>query len=138
MEILALALTCAYPSQVYGALIYKLLGDQAQQQFSRSWGVSYGMNVAAEWKDVLTESIKGAVVLAILERLYATPTASWFEDHLGERGVHAVLACHAASDRRCACPDYYCIQSQLFKHATMNVVQQTRLLWKHTKRISDD
>ena len=34
--------------------------------------------------------------------------------------------------------DYYCVQSQLFSHATMNVVQQSRLLWKHTKRISSD
>jgi hypothetical protein len=34
--------------------------------------------------------------------------------------------------------DYYCIQSQLFSHATMNVFQQSRLLWKHTKRISSD
>jgi hypothetical protein len=33
--------------------------------------------------------------------------------------------------------DYYCIQSQLFRHPTMNVYQQTRLLWRHTKRISD-
>ena len=31
-------------------LIYKLLGDDAQQQFARSWGVSYGMNAATEWK----------------------------------------------------------------------------------------
>ena len=64
-------------------LIYKLLGDQAQQQFARSWGVSYGMNVASEWKDVLTESVKGAIILAILERLYVTRSASWFEDHIG-------------------------------------------------------
>ena len=34
--------------------------------------------------------------------------------------------------------DYYCIQSQLFSHATMNVFQQSRLLWRHTKRISSD
>ncbi len=69
--------------QVYGMLIYRLLGDQAQQEFARSWGVSYGMNVAVEWKDVLVESLKGAVILAILERLYVTRAASWFEDHIG-------------------------------------------------------
>ena len=28
--------------QAYGMLIFKLLGDQAQQQFAKSWGVSYG------------------------------------------------------------------------------------------------
>jgi hypothetical protein len=31
-------------------LIYKLLGDEAQQSFARSWGVSYGLNAAAEWQ----------------------------------------------------------------------------------------
>jgi hypothetical protein len=30
------------PWQVYGMLIYKLLGDKVQQEFARSWGVSYG------------------------------------------------------------------------------------------------
>ena len=32
---------------------------------------------------MLIESLKGAVILAILERLYITRTASWFEDHIG-------------------------------------------------------
>ena len=41
------------------------------------------MNVAVEWKDVLIESLKGAVILAILERLYVTRAGSWFEDHIG-------------------------------------------------------
>jgi hypothetical protein len=31
-------------------LIYRLLGDSAQQEFARSWGVSYGLNAATEWK----------------------------------------------------------------------------------------
>ena len=84
-------------------LIYKLLGDSAQQSFARSWGISYGassvqqsrhscarselaslgMNAALEWKDVLIESIKGAIILALLERFYVTRANSWFEDHIG-------------------------------------------------------
>ena len=64
-------------------LIYKLLGDQVQQEFARSWGVSYGMNVATEWKDVFIESMKGAIILAMLERFYVTRAASWYEDHIG-------------------------------------------------------
>ncbi len=35
---------------VYGMLCYKLLGDEAQTSFARSWGVSYGVGAAAEWK----------------------------------------------------------------------------------------
>ena len=95
-------------------LIYKLLGDKAQNEFARSWGISYGacaelgryvsppriaaahglsmralsgMNVAVEWKDVLIESMKGAVILALLERFYVTKAASWFEDHIGACAV---------------------------------------------------
>ena len=97
-------------------LIYRLLGDDAQQSFakrcasrggyialmlaravlmrypfaSRSWGISYGINAAAEWKDVAIEAAKAAVILAILERLYLTSNASWLE-------VRAV-------DRRCVPP----------------------------------
>jgi hypothetical protein len=33
-----------------GMLIYKLLGDDAQQSFTRSWGVSYGVGAASEWQ----------------------------------------------------------------------------------------
>ena len=45
-------------------------------------------------------------------------------------------ACECAADTLCA--DYYCVQSQLFKHPTLNLMQQSRLLWRHTKRISSD
>ena len=140
------------PWQVYGMLIYKLLGDKVQQEFARSWGVSYGacvrrappqfvltrrlagMNVATEWKDVLIESLKGAVILAIRERFYVTRAGSWFEDHVGASAVRAWVC---TTDAPAFLPDYYCIQSQLFNHATMNIWQQSRLLWKHSKRISD-
>jgi hypothetical protein len=33
-----------------GMLIYKLLGDEAQNSFATSWGVSYGVGAAAEWQ----------------------------------------------------------------------------------------
>ena len=29
-------------------LIYRLMGADAEQSFARSWGVSYGINAAAE------------------------------------------------------------------------------------------
>ena len=49
---------------VYGMLIYKLLGDSAQQEFARSWGVSYGMNAATEWK--ARPSLQAASCAALL------------------------------------------------------------------------
>jgi hypothetical protein len=86
-------------------LVYKLLGDDAQSSFARSWGVSYGVGAAAEWKvrfamkrlrmhrsaahtrahcfakqqDVAQEAAKGLIILAILERLYLTRPVSWLE-----------------------------------------------------------
>ena len=33
-------------TQTYGMLIYRLLGDGAQDSFARSWGISYGLNGA--------------------------------------------------------------------------------------------
>jgi hypothetical protein len=95
---------------VYGMLIYKLLGDEAQREFARSWGayacctpsafgcvgdattlaavsdvnsaaagVSYGLNAATEWQGILEEVVKGAVILAILERVCLTRNSSWLE-----------------------------------------------------------
>ena len=82
-------------------LIFRLLGDDAEQSFARSWGISYGIGAAAEarplsqrmhvcvrsadlacslqWKDIATEALKAAVILAILERLYLTSNTSWLE-----------------------------------------------------------
>ena len=47
-----------------------------------------------EWKDVFIEAMKGAVILALLERFYVTRANSWFEDHIG--------AC-AACTTQCRC-----------------------------------
>ena len=41
------------------------------------------MNTTSEWKDVVTEAMKGAIILAILERLYITRSNTWFEEHIG-------------------------------------------------------
>jgi hypothetical protein len=81
-------------------LCFKLLGDEAQSSFARSWGVSYGVGAAAEWKargfpcpsrtpgwltrvvtrqEVAIEAVKAAVILAILERLCLTRPSGWME-----------------------------------------------------------
>ncbi len=65
--------------QAYGMLIYKLLGDEAESQFARSWGISYGMNAATEWKDIAVQAVKMSIVLIILERLFITSNSSWLE-----------------------------------------------------------
>ena len=63
----------------YGMLVYRLLGEDAESQFARSWGISYGLNAATEWKDIAIEAAKAAVILLILERLFLTRNGSWLE-----------------------------------------------------------
>ena len=95
-------------------LIYKLLGDQASAEFARSWGVSYAMNAATEWKDIVVEAIKATVILIILERCFLTRNSAWLEEHM----------------------DYLRIQALLFKRTGLNSYQQTRLFFKYTKRLA--
>ena len=63
----------------YGMLLYKLLGDEGQASFARSWGISYAVGAASEWQDIVKEAIKGAFVLAVLERLLMTRNVNWLE-----------------------------------------------------------
>ena len=78
---------CPAPAQTYGALIYRLLGGDAEESFARSWGISYGMSAVTEWDDIVREALKGAVVLVLMERLFLTRNASWLEARCF-RGVH--------------------------------------------------
>jgi hypothetical protein len=98
-----------------GMLVYKLLGDDAQASFARSWGISYGMGAAAEWKEILIEAGKGMLVLVIMERLLLTSDIGFFENQL----------------------DYLCLQALLFKHSGLSIVQQVRLLFARSKRLQD-
>ncbi len=75
-----------------GMLIYKLLGADAEASFARSWGVSYGMNAATEWRQVLLEALRAAVILAILERLCLTRNATWLEQHIDYLSLQARCA----------------------------------------------
>ena len=119
----------------YGLLIYRLLGEQAEQAFARSWGISYGIGAVAEWKvrarsppprappltppraagaqDILNEALHGAVVLVVLERLYLTRSASWLEAHL----------------------DYTCLQAIIFGNAELGFSAQIATFWQNTRRL---
>ena len=77
---------------VYGMLIYRQLGAQAEESFSRSFGISWAMNQVTEWQDVAKEALKAAVVMAILERLYLSPNAQWLEQHIDYLSVQAIVA----------------------------------------------
>ena len=99
----------------YGMLIYRLLGEGAESSFSRSFGISYGMGAAQEWKDVAIEACKAAVILVILETLFLTPNPKWLEEHI----------------------DYLSLQALLLKQTGLGWTGQIKRLWHHTKRLSD-
>ena len=50
----------------YGILIYKLLGEGAEASFASSWGVSYGVGAAAEWKVRIAVIVSDAGVFFLL------------------------------------------------------------------------
>jgi hypothetical protein len=64
---------------------------------------------------VVKETLKGALVLVILERLYLTRSAAWMEDAL----------------------DYWSLQTLLFRHTGLSVYSQTKLLFEFHSRIAD-
>jgi len=64
---------------VYGMIIYKNLGPEAQNSFSQTWGVSYALDNCSEWQDVAIEACKVALILVILDLLRFTKDRPWFE-----------------------------------------------------------
>ena len=58
------------------------------------------MNMAVDWRHVVVEAMKGAVILALLERFYVTKAASWFEDHVGACACRVCLACSFVTQAR--------------------------------------
>jgi hypothetical protein len=90
-------------------LIYKTLGPNAQEEFSKTWGVGYALNNASEWQvrewrgrrgapscwsapadasfllrrdgqDVAITAVQTAVVLVLLDLLRITRNAPWLEE----------------------------------------------------------
>ena len=98
---------------VYGMVVYTLLGMQAENAFSQTWGVSYLMQLASEWQDILTECGKTILILLVLDRLRVISDAKWFENHL----------------------DVVSIQATLFTGARTNWLERTRTFVKFTSRI---
>lgn len=98
--------------------IYTLMGADAEQAFTSSWGLSFGMGQISEWyhlppsrapltrftalvrplhclaarrQDILTEAVKGVFVLVILDQLRLVPVGKWMERHLDILSIQAVL-----------------------------------------------
>ena len=121
-------------------LIYKLLGDQAQSEFARSWGISYGMNAATEWKDIAIEAVRATIVLIILERLFLTRNSAWLEEHADYLSIVRARRARRRCPRLRADAPALCAarpqQALLFKRASLSTYQQVRLFFRYTKRLS--
>ena len=81
-------------------VIYNLLGKEAEQSFTRSWGVSYGMGQISEWRDIANEVFKGIVILVVLDQLRLVPVSKWLERHLDILSVQAGLMASAREKGR--------------------------------------
>ena len=77
-------------------LIYRNLGDKAQQEFAKTWGIGYGMDNATEWQEVLKTAAKTALVLVILDLMRLSKNSSWFEEHVDFAAMQATLFSGAA------------------------------------------
>ena len=125
----------------YGMLIYRNLGDKAQEEFAKTWGcvaargwadvtavralaltdsrlrsIGYGMDNATEWQEVLKTAAKTALILVILDLLRLSKNASWFEEHV----------------------DFVSMQAVLFNGAAKSWWQQTRQLVRMQARLTED
>ena len=81
-------------------LIYTLLGKNAEQEFTKTWGcvaarcvlhgrpafadlhvrsVGYAMNNCTEWQEVFKTAAKAALLIVILDALRVTRNSDWFE-----------------------------------------------------------
>ena len=81
-------------------VIYNLLGKEAEQAFTQSWGVSYGMGQVSEWQDIGKEVVKGLVILMVLDQLRLVPVSKWLERHLDILSVQAGLMAAAGKAGR--------------------------------------
>ena len=63
-------------------MVYKLLGQSAVDAFAKSFGVSYALNQASEWEDIVHEVVKAVVVMLVLERLFISSPVGWMEEHI--------------------------------------------------------
>ena len=78
--------------------VYTLMGQPAEEAFTQSWGVSYGMGQVSEWQDILNEAIKGIFILIILDQLRLVPAGKWLERHLDILSIQAHLMKHTVVD----------------------------------------
>jgi hypothetical protein len=76
----------------YGSLVYRMMGDAAQQKFAQGWAIGLAISQATQYKDMVIVALQSAAVLTILETLWLINNRSWFEEMIGARVASVALA----------------------------------------------
>jgi hypothetical protein len=107
--------TRAFPAfqQTYGMIIYRQLGDAAQQEFARTWGLGFALDNVTQFKDVAISALQAAVVVVVLEELHIISNRQWFEAHV----------------------DHLSCQCSLFQGIARGWWQQTAMLLRFQRRL---
>ena len=95
---------------MYGSIIYQLLGDKAQAQFSRD---CLGIDQAKQWQSVVKSAVQAAIILTLLDRLDLVSAHQWLEVHL----------------------DQFSVQAAMFHNSAVGLVARVRHVMQHTARI---
>jgi hypothetical protein len=54
----------------YGALVYRMMGDAAQQKFAQGWAIGLAISQATQCKDMIIVALQSAAVMTILDSLW--------------------------------------------------------------------
>ena len=83
--------------QVYGKLVYELVGIRAEENFIRTWGIGLGIGQLHEARDMCTSIMEVALGMTVLEVLWMLSNDRWFEKNVDYVSVHATLTASAAA-----------------------------------------
>lgn len=85
---------------VYGLLVYKLLGVNAEREFVRGWLTGLGLDNLNSFRDVLKEALKVLIIVALVEP-FLVPRQWWFQQHVDVRPASRALLLAAFSLAAC-------------------------------------
>ena len=91
---------------MYARLIFNMLGGEAGDSFTRSWGISIGFAQAQDARDALVSIAETVAMLFVLEGLWLLPNVAWMERTLDEASVHATLLRQGAGSIWAAARNY--------------------------------
>ncbi len=68
---------------MYGSLLYTLMGEKAQESYTRGWLLGLATSQLAQFKSLLITGLQGAAVVLVLELLWVVGNKTWLMDHIG-------------------------------------------------------